>query len=277
MRKIFGLLLLTGLLLGSNIMVARTDYSTVVKAGTAPETKKGIETTTKPGAPENKMSPSADDSAAMAGPDAPFYKPIKKRLINIQDIYVGLGIGYTERKGSINAPFYRGATLNATYGIPLINKYLILEITNNADFMFSPNKDWFSKAFLLKKSDIKGVGSGFYNEFATGLQAVIVGSRKVTFSAGPLAGIQLTMLPAVRADNSLYYVSAPVSFCYGLKTNLFIGKHFYCFVQYSNTIARNIAAVTSQASADFSVMPRSTPVDLGMLNAGVGYILQPWW
>ena len=276
MKKIFSLLLLTGILIGNRTVVARTDNNIVAKAGTAPETKKATETATKPGAAEIKKIPSAD-SAAMSDPDAPFYKPKIKRPINIQDIYVGLGAGYVERKGSINAPFYNGAILNANYGIPLINKYLILEITNNADFMFSPNKDWFSKAFLLQKSDVKGVGFGFYEEFGTDLQVVIAGSKKVTFSAGPLAGVKLTMLPTMHINSSLYYLSAPVSFCYGLKTNLFIGEYFFCFAQYSNTLAHSLAAATSQASADFAVMPRNTPVDLGVVNAGVGYILKPWW
>jgi hypothetical protein len=78
-------------------------------------------------------------------------------------------------------------------------------------------------------------------------------------------------------NRSLYYVSVPISFSYGLKTNLFIGNKFFCFAQYSNTLTTSMVSFASQQAIDAPQKVHQVPVNFGLIRLGVGYILKPWW
>ena len=92
-----------------------------------------------------------------------------------------------------------------------------------------------------------------------------------------MAGGKLTNLPSMKLDGMMYYVSAPISFCYGLKTNLYIGDHFYCYAQYSNSTTTNMVSYTSQIVTDYSQTVRHIPVDMGTIRVGAVLVLEPWW
>jgi hypothetical protein len=130
-----------------------------------------------------KTNTIGEDSASNA--NAAFYKSHIKRFINLQDIYVGAGGGYIKSNETTNMPYSNGLFLNGNYGVCMIDKYLILEFNNNLEFMYNPNMNWYSKAFNLPKLLIKGVNMGFDEEFTMGVQVVVAGSRKATFTAGP--------------------------------------------------------------------------------------------
>lgn len=208
---------------------------------------------------------------------APFYHPKKKRYINLQDLYVGVGGAMLHSAGGNNSPFHNGLSANGCYGIPLINKYLLLEFSNNFEFLFSADKNWYSNAYRLPESKLSSLALGFDDEFALDLQVVIAGSRKLSFSAGPLAGARLTDLPSMLYNSKLYHLSVPMSICYGLKADLFIGDRFYCYAQYSNILAGSLTSYTSQAGADDPQFEKKVPVDFGLIRVGVGYVLKPWW
>ena len=282
MKKMFSLLLLVSALIATARVDAGTGNRKIIKRGTA-KNEKGVKDTD----PKKEIDPktvlvdpktniSCDDSISI-DPDIQLFTPPSTRPVNLLDVFVGIGGGYVTGKEGINTPFKNGVTLNANFGIPLINKYLLLEYNNNADFMFSPNMDWFSKAFSMPKSTIRGVEMGFNDEFEVGLHVVIIGSRKFTITAGPMAGGKLTILPSMDINNTFYCLSVPVSVCYGLKTNFFIGEHFYCYAQYSNTTNRSMDAYHSQAQSDVFQAVQHIPVDFGLFRVGMGYILKPWW
>ena len=276
MKKFFSLLLLAGTCIGINTAFARGENNKATKPGiTVNETSPGDADPKLVTAKNEKGIPSAD--SAFVDPDFHFYTPKKKRSINLQDIYVGVGIGYLEGKGRTNAPYNSGLSLSCNYGVPLLNKYLLFEFSNNADFLFAPNMDWFSNAMALRKSQIRGVGLSFNDEFSIGLNVVIVGTKKVTFTAGPVAGAKLTILPSTQLSGKSYYLSVPLLFCYGMKTNLFIGEHFYCYAQYSNTTTSSLISYTSQPGSEITQGVRHIPVDFGALRMGVGYVIKPWW
>ena len=295
MKKIFSLLLLVSALIGTARVHAETGNSKVVKKGTT-SNEKGT-TNNEKGAKETDPKKEADakketdpknvlaepntntscDDSIFTDPDVHLFTTPSTRPINIQDVYVGIGGGFLAGIGGINTPFKNGVTLNANLGVPLVDKYLLLEYNNNMDFTFSPNMDWFSKALSMPASNIRGVGVGFNEEFEVGLHVVIIGSRKFTFTAGPLFGGKFTVLPTMNLNNDNYYLSVPVSFCYGLKTNIFIGEHFYGYAQYSNTINNKVVAYQSQTQSDVFQLAQHIPADFGLLRVGIGYILKPWW
>ena len=276
MKKIFSLVLLVAVFMGADTAIARTGNTNVIKASAASNDKAAAEPNAKSAKPENRIYTTGEDTSSN-NLNTPFYKAKKKRNINLQDVYVGLGGGYVAGKGGNKAPFSDGITLNTDFGTPLINKYLLLEISNNAGFMFSPNMNWFSNAFSLPKSNIRGVGMGFYEEFSTSLQVVIAGSRKLTLTAGPVGGLTMNNLPSMHLNGSLYFITVPISFCYGMKAKLFVGEHFYGFAQYSNTLANKLLAQASAPTSEISQMQRNIAVDFGVLNIGIGYALKPWW
>lgn len=227
---------------------------------------------TKPADPINP----ADDSASN-NPNSPFYKPHIKRNINLRDVYVGFGAGIITNNAGKDMPFNEGFSMNGNFGVTLIDKYLILELNNCLDFRFSPNKDWYSRAFSLPVSKLKGINLGFDDEFTVGLQVVIAGSRKVTFTAGPVAGGRMTVMPNMVYGQSLYYLATPISISYGLKTNLFIGNKFSWFAQYSNTLTTSLNAYTSQTSIEMPQRAHQIPVNFGLLRVGVEYVVGAWW
>jgi hypothetical protein len=224
-------------------------------------------------------SPSEDTTGT--DPALRFYNPKHKRLIDIPDVYVGVGGGLNGGQGGVKSPFYSGATINFSYGVPLYNKRLLLEINNNADFMFAPNKEWFAGAFALKPSVIHGVELGFNDELSMGLHIVIAGSRFMSLTAGPVGGGRMTNLPSMRLNGSQYYLAAPFSFCYGLKANLFIGNRFYCYAQYSNSTSTTVGSykisTTSNSTADYAQTVQRVPVNYGVFRVGAVLELQPWW
>ncbi len=294
MKKIFSLFLFATSLLVINSLSAKTGKEKLVgKTGSLIEkASKEPVNTKEPGVakePVNTKEPGnikvgesvktntigADSSNNNT--TAAFYKSHIKRFINLQDIYVGVGGGFIKSSETFNMPFSKGISLNGSYGVAMIDKYLILEFNNNLEFMFNPNMDWYSRAFTLPKSLIKGVNMGFDEEFDMGVHVVIAGSRKVTFTAGPVAGGRLTILPSMVYSHRLYYVSVPISVSYGLKTNLFVGDKFYCFAQYSNTLTTSMVSFASQASTDAPANEHRIPVNFGLLRLGVGYVLKPWW
>ncbi len=293
MKRIIGCLVITVVLSAFNNLYAKKENEKVVTKHVALVDKVSRE----PGSPEPKATPEpgrskiplnpnlakpadpvipADDSAS-SDPNSPFYKPHIKRNINLKDIYVGLGTGIITNNAGKDMPFNEGFSINGNYGVTMIDKYLILEINNCMDFRFNPNKDWFSTAFTLPVSKLKGINLGFDDEFTIGLQVVIAGSKKVTFTAGPIAGGRMTIMPSMVYGRSLYYVATPMSASYGLKTNLLIGNKICWFAQYSNTLTTSLQSYASQTSIEFAQQSHQIPVNFGLLRVGVNYVFGTWW
>jgi hypothetical protein len=279
MKKIVTLLLLASVLAGTTSVTARTRNKVKTDAPkkdvTASEVVPAAPAKAKLNTAE-KINTSRNDSAMHDYPISIIYTPKKKREINLQDVSVNLGVAYLQNENSINAPYKNGANITANYDVPLYNKYLLFEFSNNADFMFSPNKDWFSKAFVLQQSQLKGLGMGFSDEFTLGLHFVI-GSRNVTFTGGPQAGVKLAMLPSLNLGVSTYYLAVPVMFCYGFKANLFVDRNFYCYAQYSTASTSELIAARSQSQADATPIEQRVNVNFGVFRLGAGYIFKPWW
>ncbi len=291
MKRIIGCLVFTVIISAFNNLYAKTGNEKVVaKSGTLLD-----KVNRDPGSPEPKVEPGktkipinpslakptepvtpADDSSS-SDPNSPFYKPHIKRNINLKDIYVGLGAGIITNNAGKDMPFNEGFSINGNYGLCLIDKYLILELNNCLDFRFNPNKDWFSNAFTLPVSKLKGINLGFDDEFTVGLQVVVAGSRKVTFTAGPIAGGRMTIMPSMVYGQSLHYIATPISVSYGLKTNLFIGNKICWFAQYSNTLTTSLQSYASQTSIEFAQRSHQIPVNFGLLRVGVNYVIGAWW
>ena len=267
--------MLPAALLGSGTAFARTAKGAAVKTGVTANDKTATDNSAKTVIPENKNPVTGDDSAA-TDPEFRFYKSKKLRPISLKDIFVSVGGGFLLPTGGSSAPYKKGITLNANYTVALMDKYLTLEFNNNADFMYAPDLNWFSKAYALPKSSTHNIGIGFNDEFTLGLQAVVVGSRKLTLTAGTLAGATLTNLPSKYVGEGLRFIFCPISLCYGLKTSLYIGDRFYCFGQYANTLTRKVVVAMSAPASDIP-QQRQMPVDFGSVRIGVGYVIKPWW
>ena len=289
MKKIYSLLLIA-CSLSFTIAASAKNHNTKdtkdTKDTKEPTTEKGKTTgktgTTDPvtGTVKGVGTSPAEDTAG-TDPALRFYTPKHKRLINIPDVFAGVGGGFNAGQGGARSPFYSGADINFSYGVPLYNSRLLLEFNNNADFMFAPNKDWFAGAFALKASDIHGVALGFNDELSMGLHVVIAGSKFMSLTAGPVAGARMTNLPSMRFNGAEYYLTAPFSFCYGLKANLFIGNRFYCYAQYSNSTSTTVGSyktsTTPNAPTDYNQTVQRVPVDYGVLRVGAVLVLHPWW
>lgn len=279
MKKIPCLILVTMLFIGMNTVYAREvknkNEKTEKKDPSKGDKKPGT-TDPKTGTVKGKADVAGEDTT-LGDPAFHFYTSKKKRPINLEEIYVGAAPGYLEGKGGSNTPFTNGASVNTCYGVSMLDKYLLLEFNSNTDLMLTPNKEWFGKTFSLQPSDMKKIGLGFSEEFSIGVHAVIVGSKNLTLTAGPLFGAKITNLPAAHANGNSYYFPVPLSFTYGFKTNVFIGKHVYCYAEYSNIFETSIIAYQSQPATDISPMVRHTPVNFGTVRGGIGYIFRPWW
>ncbi len=276
MKKIFSLSLIATILLGINAADARTGHNKDLSTLSANTAKTIAEAAPKSGSAKNLTSPGPGDTSGNNSP-IHFYRPKKKRYINLEDVFVGVGGSYMQNAGSNNIPYHTGLGLNGCYGVPLINKYLLFEYNNNLEFLFSPDLNWYSNAFSLPKSKLPGLAWGVDDEFSIDLQVVIAGSRNLSFTAGPLAGARLTNLPSLEYNKRLYHVSVPISLSYGFKTNLFIGEKIYCYAQYSNIVAGNLTSYASQVAGDEQQYTKRMPVNFGSFRVGVGYVLKPWW
>lgn len=225
------------------------------------------------------QSAGTEDRLALAGPaisrlatdnSSITYPAPKKKKKTLTDSYLSMGLGYTLGLGT-NAPYRNGINFYTSDAFPIFSRKAVLDFNLNIHFLFSPNEQWYAKAFMIPQGSVSGVGLGYYDMLTVGLSPVIFNKKGSALTAGAFAGINLIMLSSASDYNGSYSLSYPVAFCYGIKSNWYFNRDLFLFGQLTfNSLNKVTADLPSGYSAN------TVPVSYTNISVGVAFKFSLW-
>lgn len=218
---------------------------------------------------ESKME--AETEATPSADHKPTRVIVKKkhRHMNLDDNYLSTGCSYGKMLGGNNAPYSSLFSLDLSEGFLIINQKAVLDVNFNSGFLLSPRNAWFANAVQLPGTNVGASGPGFAELITLGLNPVLFNHRSLTLTAGAVAGVGFYTI-ATSVNNTSASFNPDFSFCYGLKSNLYLGDNCMFFIQ-AILNAANSTTITGYSS-DYSV-----PVSYNTLTAGVAFKFESWW
>ncbi len=201
-------------------------------------------------------------------------KKKKKRFQTLDCNYATFGLSYIKDAAGNDAPYKNGMGFDLGMGFPIIKKHLLLDWQLTESVLFSANAPWFGRAFGMSPSNLDksfgGVGFAYASLFQFGVSPVVINKRKFAMTAGGFAGLYLALMPDMFDKYGSYGVQNMASFCYGVKSNIFIGDNFTIAVQYTLTPSKALD-VTVPKSSVYAASANSDIVgNFSALKIGVG-------
>ena len=186
----------------------------------------------------------------------------KMRHLNLDDDYYCTGIGYGKGIGGAKSPFKSQISLNYSNGFTLMHNHAVIDYSFASTFLTGANSTWFANAAptAVYNGD---PGTGFSEVLTLGFNPVLINNRDIALTAGAMAGVDFYMFPGPAYQSSYMDVSvkSKVLFCYGVKSDLFIGQHF---MMYMNLLL----AGANTAHVSTSLLEYNVPANYGMLTIG---------
>ena len=193
-----------------------------------------------------------------------------KNKANLTSWYSTLSINYGPMLGGNNAPYKSALGVSYAFGGPLFKKKAILDFDVALNSLKSGNTIWYKKAF----NDTGSIGT-ISNGISVGLNGsamyVLKNTKKYTLSAGPVFGARFILLATPSSLGSYgnnfsetgYFTSA-----LGAKINFYVFHRLLVSAAYSQTM---LSSVTTEK--DYPAIQHKVPVNLSMLQIGIGYYL----
>jgi tetratricopeptide (TPR) repeat protein len=197
----------------------------------------------------------------------------KKRRRNLEDNYSSTGIGYGKGLGGTKSPFKDIISFQFSSDIPIIKNKAVLDINSTTNILLSPNVSWFVNAMNTPLGYVPSanIGTGFSESITIGFCPILINKKDIALAAGVLGGGHYYSFPS---SSFLDVYSASVSdklmFCYGIKSNLYLGQHVMLYVNLLLNSA-NTATVSS------SYVSHRETVSYGMINTGIAVKFDTWW
>jgi hypothetical protein len=200
------------------------------------------------------------------------HKKKHKQRMSIDDNYGLFGIAYGVGLGGANAPYKSSISLNYSGNYPVAHDRIVLNVTIDGAFLFSPNKDWFGTVYNEPSSTVSGVGLGYSDCVYFAPMAVAVNKKKLALTVGPEIGVGYLYTP--QTDESLQTSSTIATGAFGLfyggKANLIVGESLAFSLEYTTS---SIKSVDSDSAGFGQTFAMST----SMLKFGIGYRFERWW
>jgi len=199
----------------------------------------------------------------------------KKRYKNLDDNYYSSGIGYGAGLGGDKCPFKGAMNILVSDGIMVLHNKAVLDINSMTNLLLSPNNTWFFNALQLPAGSVANidVGTGFAEVFTIGFCPVLINNKDVALTVGGMAGIDFYLFPNTSFDSyTNTSISNKVTFCYGIKSNLYLGDHFMAYINLLLNTA-NSADVSSGSITGGGTVP----ANYNMLNIGIALKFDSWW
>jgi hypothetical protein len=194
----------------------------------------------------------------------------KRRHHNLTDNYYSSGLGYGIGLGGDNAPYKSAFMLNVSDGIMLMHNKAVLDFNSSTGILLSPNREWFAMALAAPSVIATQISGGYSEVLSVGLAPVIVNQKNIALTVGALAGVDF-YLPGSDYNYSAATIANKITFCYGVKSNLYLGEYVMIYMQLQVNVA-NTAEVSSDYNLGYTV-----PANYNILNMGLSYKFDAWW
>ena len=196
----------------------------------------------------------------------------KKKSLNLDGSSVNLSLSYIAGLGGTDAPYKRGLGFNIGTSHPIFKNHVLLDWQFNNDLLFSPNNAWYSRAFSVSVNDEDGVGSTYGGGIQIGVSPILVNSRKFALTLGPMAGIYGVLDQTMITKDGVNTANGIFSLCYGLKSNIYIGDNFTCYVQYAHFPTNRIDVILTDGIRKKDYIK----ANFNSIRVGVGFRINYW-
>ncbi len=194
----------------------------------------------------------------------------KRRHYLLDDNFYTSGMGYGKGLSGANSPYGSAFILNGGSGFMLMHNKAVLDFNTSTCFLTSPNDAWVNNALQAPAGTGGGMGTGFAEIITLGFSPVLINQKKLALTAGVMAGVNIYLLNVNIDYTGSNSIDDKFSFCYGIKSNLYLGEHVMFFAHLILNAA-NTANVTNDI-ANYTV-----PANYNMFQLGISYKFDSWW
>ena len=192
--------------------------------------------------------------------------------LNINDNFWLWGLSMDRSLGGVNAPYKVGVSGNYSGNYSIIHNHVILGYTFNGSYLFSPNKDWFSRVFGIPVSAVSGVNNGYSVSIVFAPAAVIINRHKFSLTVGPEIGGGFVYTPEVSetyGSGAAFDDGGDFGLSYGIRSNFGLWKSVAFYAEYVTFSGKSV-------STEFAGVKQFTPVNHDMFRVGISCWLESW-
>lgn len=194
----------------------------------------------------------------------------KKKKLNLYDNYCTIGMGYGVELGGADAPYGGEIDVNASSGFLIAHEKMVLGLEEDLAFLTNPNNTWFDNALQSGPSSSGTAGGGFAERLSMGLYPILVNKTKLSLTAGVFGGFNFMLFPQMTNTYSANSVGDQASFCYGIKSCLFLGQNVMLY-------AKLLLNTKNTADVQTSFGDYTVPANYNSVSIGINYKFEPFW
>ncbi len=193
----------------------------------------------------------------------------KRRHYLLNDNYYTSGLGYGKGLSGTKSPYGNAIIFYGGDGFVLMHNKAVLDLNAATCILTTPNNSWYANA-LQAPGAVGGMGNGFAEIITMGFNPVLINNKNIALTAGAMIGMNIYLLNGNLDYSGSASISDKFAFCYGFKSNLYLGDHAMIFMHLILN-ASNTVTVTNNIS-EYTV-----PTNFNMLHIGVSYKFDSWW